>query len=1082
MNLNYNLDYLQKDLNNNIKNLLSNTSNNIELECVFNNTKYLTQKKYIQLLNFLNIKYKTDTNKFKLIKDISLDISYQYTKEVNKEENINLNDIVNNLSNYRITLNGLEFINSHIDDNLKERYNHVIFSYFCNQILNGNIDNKYKDNISIINKIKSNDKLIVIPEFDFRIRLSQENPINNDILKKLTNLDHNERFNIIFRYKNRVSLILIDNEDYTLRLDLTDVKQNNNLLYINESFSRYEFELDLSLKKPFNNIKTNIIKEFETYLLMSLKQLQSSSVLCSELESNDIKKKLISLSYNDEIEIYKDMKDLPAMQTITAEIIHIVDRIPNKYSLTDKADGERTFLIIFNDNVYLINNNLEIKNITPNNINKNKLNDYNGTIIDGEYVFIKKYKKYLFLGFDILFVKDKDIRNELILYNRIQIMKDVLNDIFKCDYKIDKYEDNFDIKKILKYYTDEITYHFNNLNKKLNNSKDNNIIMGKFFIFPLGASDYEIYSYSDLFWDLCTKNSNIACPYELDGLVYTPLQQKYTRSMKDTKYPILKWKPETHNSLDFYITFERDSITNKILNVYDFSDKNSLDNYINKTDGENINDDVSKYKTENYYRIINLQVGRFINKKETPVPFQEAQDNSKAYIYIKDDNIYDVEGNIIQDKTVVEFTYKNDLNIPEKFRWIPLRTRYDKTESVIKYKRKYGNSEYTANSVWNSMQNIVSINDIKLLGDPKTSDDHFKLLKTRVSTDIINQENRGNAYYQIVSEMGKNMDQFHSFIKSNLFDIYCKARTTIDNKKLNLDVLDIGIGRGGDLMKYYHARVKSCIGFDVDDNNINSAGDSCTSRYNTFKKKYPGFPNMTFLIADGGAKLNLEDQKNAIGKMSEQNMKNISSIFGENSKSKNYRKFDLISSQFMIHYLFKNQTTWDNLCFNINKFLKNYGYMMITCFDGEEVEKTFDKDGHIKAHFINDNNEEKLLFDIVRKYPKNSNLDSVGLAIDMFNCSFMLEGTYQTEYLVTPTFLINNLKKSCNMRLVETDTFENLFNTYNEFFNSAAETESVTDTKNYFLKVKKFYDKTDDNKNWFNFSRLNRYYIFQKYE
>ena len=68
------------------------------------------------------------------------------------------------------------------------------------------------------------------------------------------------------------------------------------------------------------------------------------------------------------------------------------------------------------------------------------------------------------------------------------------------------------------------------------------------------------------------------------------------------------------------------------------------------------------------------------------------------------------------------------------------------------------------------------------------------------------------------------------------------------------------------------------------------------------------------------------------------------------------------------------------------------------------------------------------------------------------------------------------------MRLVETDTFENLFNTYNEFFNSAAETESVNDTKNYFLKVKKFYDKTDDNKNWFNFSRLNRYYIFQKYE
>ncbi len=185
----------------------------------------------------------------------------------------------------------------------------------------------------------------------------------------------------------------------------------------------------------------------------------------------------------------------------------------------------------------------------------------------------------------------------------------------------------------------------------------------------------------------------------------------------------------------------------------------------------------------------------------------------------------------------------------------------------------------------------------------------------------------------------------------------------------------------------------------------------------------------------------------------------------------------------MIHYLLKTDLTWNNLCYNINRYLKNYGYMMITCFDGEIVHKSFDNNGHITGYYINENNEQKVLFDIVKKYPKDiKSIDTTGLAIDMFNCSFMLEGTYQTEYLVTPTFLINNLRDKCNMRLIESDTFENLFNIYKHFFDTGVETESVNETRNYFLKVKKFYDKTEDNKNWFNFSRLNRYYIFQKYE
>lgn len=48
-------------------------------------------------------------------------------------------------------------------------------------------------------------------------------------------------------------------------------------------------------------------------------------------------------------------------------------------------------------------------------------------------------------------------------------------------------------------------------------------------------------------------------------------------------------------------------------------------------------------------------------------------------------------------------------------RWIPLRTRHDKTETMRKTKSKYGNNEFITRSIWNTMNNIFSISDIQTL-------------------------------------------------------------------------------------------------------------------------------------------------------------------------------------------------------------------------------------------------------------------------------------------------------------------------------------------------------------------------------
>ena len=92
---------------------------------------------------------------------------------------------------------------------------------------------------------------------------------------------------------------------------------------------------------------------------------------------------------------------------------------------------------------------------------------------------------------------------------------------------------------------------------------------------------------------------------------------------------------------------------------------------------------------------------------------------------------------------------------------------------------------------------------------------------------------------------------------------------------------------------------------------------------NVFKKKMPGFPRMSFLVADAGQKFDYENQLK-IGKMNDQNVKLLKQVFGENEKSSKHNTFDIINAQFMIHYLLANINTWSNFCSNVNKYLRSY--------------------------------------------------------------------------------------------------------------------------------------------------------------
>src|SRR5690606_2577126 len=134
------------------------------------------------------------------------------------------------------------------------------------------------------------------------------------------------------------------------------------------------------------------------------------------------------------------------------------------------------------------------------------------------------------------------------------------------------------------------------------------------------------------------------------------------------------------NSIDFYIQFERDRETGKILTVYDNSNEEHVEN--------------------KPYKICNLYVGKQGRYSEEPTLFREEQMGYISHLYLKDGEVVDMDNNLISDNTVVEFYYKNDPELDERFQWVPIKTRYDKTESVIRFRKRYGNYIDVANKVW----------------------------------------------------------------------------------------------------------------------------------------------------------------------------------------------------------------------------------------------------------------------------------------------------------------------------------------------------------------------------------------------
>ena len=550
-----------------IKNSFDKLGKNDEFEVMFKNytqDKRLSLKEFIRVIKVLNNFCKD--NNLDIKNNNSLDLSYSYD--------------INSFDIYRLSINNQELI-----QNLLAKYgnrrNHIIFAAIVKEKLTTN--NK---NIELIKKVRNNKLTFDINDYDLRFRVSLEQNVSKNEASDLLELSSDERFNIKIRLKQRATFTVYEDKNFKIVVDCTISKTSQNLKSVNDVNENYEIELEIIRKK--NKIKYSVVRdELINKINYILKNLNETD----EVITNKLKIDLLN-KYYELVTDKKKINSLYRMNAESLEIQHVVDKIVKNYTVSDKADGEGIHSIINNGKLYYIDSNC---NVTDSGIKNSKLSKFNDTILDGELIYIDKYKKRVFLVFDILFYNGKDIRKND-LNTRFQYLDDVINSVFINMNEIKIKNSYSTIDDSLKDHEDKIEKYLINFKNELENSKDTNLVFRKYFIFTYGFSENEIFKYSKLLWE---KYSSELCPYEIDGIMYTPINQHYTKKMEDVTFKIYKWKPPELNSIDFWVEFEKNKETGKIETVFDNTENEEFKN--------------------KPYNIAYLHVGKKVGKYETPV-------------------------------------------------------------------------------------------------------------------------------------------------------------------------------------------------------------------------------------------------------------------------------------------------------------------------------------------------------------------------------------------------------------------------------------------------------------------------------
>ena len=687
------------------------------------------------------------------------------------------------------------------------------------------------------------------------------------------------------------------------------------------------------IKKSFdresslNELSNELLNLLETHVIYLSKIIYNTENLMSYKNKKEIIKRYKTLT-GQTTPYFTFIGPQPVTLTMDDIKINSGKSIITNYAVTEKADGERYQMFITKNNGYLINSKM---NVIDMNI---YLHEIEGEwILDGEYITTDQYGESmnLFMVFDVYWAstqgisKDKQIHDYPFLStipgqtSRLSVMKEFFSIIQRENGILYLREQERPIEILMKEYL------FGYIEDDFDPQPAD----------PTKEQRKDIFKASKKILQRSKQNHY---PYRIDGLIYLPVKFSVKGSIQGIRKKRIhgtwnhnyKWKPPDENSIDFKVRVVKDVFKSKVRDrVIPFTKKGP--------GGINVVNEYKQLELLVGYRAIEDETINFcmevlhdtIDKNENNLQLfnihsKEDEKYNTTHVQLQEGKMKCLDGSEIMDGDHVEMRFIPDAE--NGMHWEPMRLRNDKKKPQF-----FG----VANKVWSTIQNPVSQEII--CGDYKVKKGENPY-QSEIGKYYVDEDN--DSLYE-----SNKLRKLHNYIKSKLIGGICSARPT-----KQIQVLDLSCGRGGDNRKYINkdTKVTFLLGLDISSN----IHEAC-KRYYDEGNRIKG----AFLRADTSK--NIQNGECAMIEGGDQEDRNhcetMVNILYKNMKPipKEYKKintkysglasngFDVVSSQFSIHYYFETEKKFLGFLENLKQNVKSGGYFIGTCYDGMKIFEHF---------------------------------------------------------------------------------------------------------------------------------------------
>ena len=214
----------------------------------------------------------------------------------------------------------------------------------------------------------------------------------------------------------------------------------------------------------------------------------------------------------------------------------------------------------------------------------------------------------------------------------------------------------------------------------------------------------------------------------------------------------------------------------------------------------------------------------------------------------------------------------------------------------------------------------LSINDLVacINGDFKVNYPPHNQVKNEFEK-FVNKEISDRRKNSTVSDMRN----FHNFIKRTLIRNVCELYR-VQQKKPDISLLDIAVGRGGDLYKFHEVGIKNVFGFDKSSDSIESINPFNQGAQERYRH---------YLEGPDKNKVNIEF---SVGDAIQPSIELVNKIIAF-MKNNNIHGFDILSCQFAVHYFFQSETALHNVFKAFSPLIKKGGYFIGTTVNGTKI-------------------------------------------------------------------------------------------------------------------------------------------------